>query len=330
MEIPIVKPNLTNLEIDYATKALREGEIGTKSPYVKEFEDKLAEYLGFKYAIYVNSGWSALLFACRVMKETISNEIVIPTFTMIACGTAAKQVGLDIEFVDVNKRGLLEGRYDKNVISIDIYGELSEARSEKFTIEDAAETFGKKDYYGDIVCFSFFYNKILTTGNGGACLTNDKELYDEMVLFRHHYYDGHSYIHEKDGYNVSQTGVMAAIGTKQLERIDKILERRREIGDRYAKELRNAWKCEEYWYQPYLCDTAKQKVELKKYLGEKGIATRDFFVPIHTMPPLKQILSAENAQKLSDKGLLLPLYPDMTKEEQDYVIKTINGFQRLG
>ena len=149
-----------------------------------------------------------------------------------------------------------------------------------------------------------------------------------MVLFRHHYYDGHSYVHKKDGYNVSQTGIMAAIGTKQLERIDEILERRREIGDKYARELPNAWKCEEYWYQPYLCDTAQQKVELKKYLGEQEIATRDFFVPLHTMPPFKQNISAENAQRLSDKGLLLPLYPDMTKEEQDYIIKTINEFQR--
>ena len=323
MEIPIVKPSLTNLEIDYATKALREGEIGTKSPYVKEFEEKLADYLGFKYAVYSNSGWSALLLACRVMKEKGFADIIIPTFTMIACGTAAKQVGLNIEFVDVNNRGLLQGLYTKPVMAIDIYGNMSSVRSTSFVIEDAAETFGKKDYYGDIVCFSFFYNKILTTGNGGACLTNDKELYEEMVLFRHHYYDGHSYIHEKDGYNVSQTGVMAAIGTKQLERIDEILERRREIGDRYARELSNAWKCEEYWYQPYLCDTTEEKIALKKLLEKKGIASRDFFTPLHTMPPLKEDIKAPNAQELSDKGLLLPLYPDMTKEEQDYIIKTI-------
>ncbi len=170
----MAKPDLTSLETDYAYKALREGEIGTKSPYVKEFEEKLAEYLGFKYAVFTNSGWSALLLACRA---TGAVEITMPTFTMVASGTAAKQAGMDITFTDVNERGLMEGHYEGVIMTVDIYGKLSKARS-LFVIEDAAEIFGKQDYYGDIVCFSFFYNKIITTGNGGACLTNDKFMYE--------------------------------------------------------------------------------------------------------------------------------------------------------
>jgi len=316
--IKMAKPDLTSLETDYAYKALKEGEIGTKSPYVKEFEEKLAEYLGFKYAVFCNSGWSALLLACRASGY---KRITMPTFTMVASGTAAKQAGMEIDFTDVNKRGLMEGQYKEPIMTVDIYGKMSEARS-PFIIEDAAEIFGKQDYYGDIVCFSFFYNKIITTGNGGACLTNDKDLYEEMKLFRHHYYDGKSYVHKKDGYNVSQSGVIAAIGTKQLERVDEILEKRRILGERYVKEL-GAWECSEYWYQPYL---PKERDNLAIYLESKGIPTRSFFTPLHTMPPFKQG-SYPIAEELSKKGILLPLYPTMTKEEQDYIIKSIKEYE---
>ena len=324
MKIPMAKPDLTSLEIDYATKALREHEIGVKSPYVKEFEEKLAEYLGFKYAIFVNSGWSALLLACRIAKELGHTQITIPSFTMIATGTAAKQAGLNVLIQDVDSRGMLNRNYTGAVLSVDMYGKLCETRGD-FTIEDAAEVFGKLPYYGDIVCFSFFYNKILTTGNGGACLTNDKKLYDEMVLFRHHYYDGHSYIHEKDGYNVSQTGIMAAIGTKQLERMDEILEKRKRLNERYVKEL-GAWECTMPWYQPYLCKSKDEKERLKTFLEHRDIATRDFFTPLHTMPPFEKTVECPTSEDLSARGILLPLYSSMTKEEQDYVIKAVKDF----
>src|SRR3990167_7844316 len=321
MKILMAKPDLTSLETDYAHKALVEGEIGVKSPYVKEFEEKLAEYCGFKYAVFCNSGWSALLLAVRASGH---KKITIPSFTMIASGTAAIQAGAKVQFVDVNERGLMTGNYSGAIMAVDMYGKLSSARGD-FTIEDAAEVAGKMPYYGDIVCFSFFYNKILTTGNGGACLTNDEKLYDEMVLFRHHYYDGHSYIHEKNGYNVSQTGIMAAIGTKQLERMDEILEKRKRLNERYVKEL-GAWECTMPWYQPYLCKSKDEKERLKTFLEHRDIATRDFFTPLHTMPPFEKTVECPTSEDLSARGIILPLYSSMTKEEQDYVIKAVKDF----
>ena len=318
----MAKPDLTSLETDYAHKALVEGEIGVKSPYVKEFEEKLAEYCGFKYAVFCNSGWSALLLAVRASGH---KKITIPSFTMIASGTAAIQAGAKVQFVDVNERGLMTGNYSGAIMAVDMYGKLSSARGD-FTIEDAAEVAGKMPYYGDIVCFSFFYNKILTTGNGGACLTNDENLYKEMVLLRHHYYDGHSYVHEKDGYNVSQSGVLAAIGTKQLERVEEILEKRKVLGERYEKEL-GAWQCDTPWYQPFMCQSEKEKDALVAYLDSKEIATRSFFNPLHRQPPFK---AKKKGFPVSDdlyaKGVLLPLYSTMTPEEQGYVIQEVNNF----
>ena len=108
MNIPMAKPDLTSLEHNYATKALKENEIGVKSPYVWEFEKKLQEATEYKYALFTSSGWAALLLACRVMKEAGHDEITIPSFTMIASGTAAKEAGLKIKLVDVNERGLME------------------------------------------------------------------------------------------------------------------------------------------------------------------------------------------------------------------------------
>ncbi len=143
-----------------------------------------------------------------------------------------------------------------------------------------------------------------------------------MKLLRHHYYDGKSYIHEKDGYNVSQSGVMAAIGTKQLERADEILEKRQVLGKRYVKEL-GAWECSEYWYQPYLCEN---RDGLAAYLESKDIPTRNFFTPLHIMPPFKQG-NYPIAEDLSKRGILLPLYPTMTKEEQDYIIKSVKDYE---
>lgn len=316
----MAQPDITRLEADYAYKALKEGEIGVNSPYVKEFEEKLADYLGFKYALFTSSGWGALLLACRASGY---KEITIPTFTMIASGTSAKQAGMKINFTDVNKRGLMEGQYEGAIMTVDVYGKMCEARSQ-FVIEDAAEIFGKYDYYGDIVCFSFFYNKIISTGNGGACLTNSKSLYEEMKLLRHHYYDGKSYVHEKDGYNVSQSGVLAAIGTKQLERADEILEKRRALGERYVKEL-GAWECSEYWYQPLI---SKDRDGLATYLESKGIPTRNFFTPLHSMPPFGQDIDCPIAEDLSKKGILLPLHPKMTSKDQDYIIKSVKDYEK--
>lgn len=325
----MAKPDLTDLEIEYASKALREGEIGVKSHYVREFEERLADYTGFKYAVATSSGWGALLLASRVAREIGYRTIAVPSFTMIASGTAAMQAGLNPYFFDVNERGLLEGDYKGAVMPVDMYGTMSKARGQ-FVIEDAAEIFGKHPYYGNIVCFSFFYNKILTEGNGGACVTNDENLYKEMVLFRHHYYDGGSYFHEKDGYNVSQSGVLAAIGTKQLERADEILAKRRILGRRYVEEI-GAWECTEYWYQPFLTANADERERLVKFLEEKGIATRSFFNPLHRQPAFPKtaqrlIKEFPVSKDLYDRGVLLPLYSQMTREEQDYVINKVKEF----
>lgn len=319
MKVPMVKPDITEREVEMVSKAVREGEISPKGKYVQQFEEVLADYNGKKYAVACNSGYSALLLAVRALEL---KEIIIPTLTMIASGTAAKHAGAEIEFCDVNERGLMEGFFAKPIMSVDLYGELSKADSTVAVVEDAAEVFGKLPYQGDIVCFSFYVNKIITTGNGGACLTDDEGLAKEMKLLRHHYYDGHTYEHKKDGYNASMTSMQAAMGIAQMERVDSMIARRKELGKRYVSEL-GAWPCTVYWYQPLLLESKEQKNFMKEELEKRGIATRDFFTLLHEQPCLKQNVRTPNAKSLSERGILLPLFSAMTDEEQTYVIENV-------
>ena len=190
--------------------------------------------------------------------------------------------------------------------------------------------FGKLPYTGDIVCFSFYVNKIITTGNGGVALTNDAKLAEEMKLFRHHYYDGKSYEHAKDGYNLSSSAINAAVGIVQLQRIDQMLDRRQVLGQRYTKEL-GGWNCETYWYYPLMCSDHKTKEDLKAYLEKRRVASRDFFTPLHRQPAFvnsDQIGTLINTIDLSERGLLLPLYSAMTDDEQSYVIAKVNEFYK--
>lgn len=323
-KVPMIKPDLTHQEFAAVKTAVEEGEIGAGSKYIQEFEEKLADYLGKRFAIVCNSGYSALLLACRAVKEILGvKKITIPTFTMVGSVTAAKHAGLEIEFIDVNERGLAEGDYE-TVMPVDIYGIQSKATG-GIIIEDAAEYFGPFQFKGTITCFSFYVNKVMTTGVGGVCITNDENLAKEMKLLRHHYYDGKNYSHAKDGYNLTMSGMQAALGLAQLRRIEEILEKRRFLGERYVKEL-NAWICESYWYQPLLMENKQQRNELKEYLIKKNIASREFFPPMHEQPPFLIDGNFSNAKKLSDCGILLPLYSTMILEEQDYVIEAVKEF----
>ncbi len=323
----MIKPDITQAEAEMAFKATLEGEISPKGKYVEIFEEALAKYLSFSHAVFCNSGYSALLLAIRASGI---KRIIVPSLSMIASATAPKHAGAEVIFADVNEKGLLEGDFGGHPIMIvDLYGNRSTAKSTNI-IEDAAEVFGPLPYTGDIVCFSFYVNKIITTGNGGVACTNDSEKAKEMKLLRHHYYDGKSYYHAKDGYNLSSSAVNAAIGIEQLNRADSMLERRQALGQRYVKEL-GAWPCETYWYQPYLCADKEEKENLKAYLEKRRIDTRDFFTPLHEQPAFTECEHRgliTNTQQLFDRGILLPLYSAMTEKEQSYVIDKVKAFYK--
>src|SRR3990167_2154737 len=324
MKIPMIKPDVWVDEANAVFQATMEGEIGPGSKYVAEFEEKLAKYLKKKYVVTCNSGYSSILLACRAVKEIYGvTDITLPAFTMIATGAGAKHAGLNLHFMDVNNRGQLEGHHE-DVMTVDIYGNQSPATG-NIVIEDAAEYFGPFKFRGLVTCFSLNINKSLTTGVGGICATDDESLAKEMGLLRFHYFEGFGgkYYHERAGYNLSMSGLQAALGIEQLKRVDEILEKRKVLGERYVKKLPKAWKCETYWYQPYLCDSHEEKERLKIHLEKNDIACRDFFPPITNNPPFADGKKYPVAEDLYARGLLLPVYSTMTDEEQTFIINTI-------
>jgi perosamine synthetase len=216
-----------------------------------------------------------------------------------------------------------------------------------FIIEDAAEAHGagykgrKVGSLSDISCFSFYGNKVITTGEGGMCLTDDKRLAEKMKMLRDHAMNPEKrYWHDEIGYNYRMTNLQAALGVSQLKKIDTFIEKKREIARWYASglsELENkglvtlpiemAWARNIYWmYSILIHDTfGLSRDELIMKLDEKDIETRPLFYPIHTMPMYRTGQSFPVADLLSRTGISLPSSVKLTTEQVAYITETIKG-----
>jgi len=210
-----------------------------------------------------------------------------------------------------------------------------------YAIEDAAEAHGaeykgkKVGSFGDIACFSFYGNKIITTGEGGMCITNNEELAERMRLLRDHGMSKQrKYWHEVVGFNYRMTNLQAAIGVAQLEKLDKFIEKKRQIAKWYAEELKeleekgliklhpemNWAKCV-YWMYSILIEN-KTKIGrdgLIRILEESEIETRSFFTPMHLLPMYKSNERLQIAEDLAKKGIILPSGIKLRKKEVKYV-----------
>jgi perosamine synthetase len=216
-------------------------------------------------------------------------------------------------------------------------------------IEDCAEAHGAKykgkkaGSFGDIACFSFYGNKIITTGEGGICLTNNHELAEKMRMLRDHGMNPEKrYWHEVIGFNYRMTNLQAALGVAQLEKIEEFIEKKREIAQLYSSLLKGVkgvalhpempWAKNVYWLYSILVDRnayGNGRNELMEKLAENGIETRYFFYPLHTMPPYKKYAKNSEfptSEKLSSTGINLPSGVKLTKKEISeiaYLIKNL-------
>jgi len=197
-------------------------------------------------------------------------------------------------------------------------------------IEDAAESHGVKPV-GDIACFSLFANKIISAGEGGVCLTNDRYLAEQMKYLRAMSFDkNHTFLHKEIGYNFRMTNMQAAVAKAQVEQIEEILNKRKKIEERYNKGLKDVKGItlmpnrDVLWYYDLL---AEDRDALRKYLEKHEIDTRVFFKPMSQQP---MYFNSEwkklKAAKFAEKGLYLPTYTDLSEEDQDYIISKIKDF----
>lgn len=319
--IPVCEPMLAGNELKYVTEAVSTGWISSSGKYVTEFENQFSEYCGCKYGIAVCNGTIALHLALIGLGIGKGDEVIVPTFTMIAsafavCYTGAKPVFVDADKdtwnIDVKKIEEKITSKTKAIMPVHIFGKMCDmdaihALAKKYNLyvlEDAAEAHGAS-YHGvkagassDIAAFSFFANKNITTGEGGMVVTNNKEFYDRARYFKNVCFplDGpRNYQHEDIGYNYRMSNVVAAIGLAQVEKADDYKEMRIRNHQLYKKYLSDVpgilfqsepdKDCIDVcWMNTIVIDPAKyghHKDELIAHLKENEIDTRLLFTGMH-------------------------------------------------
>lgn len=359
MRIQVAQPVLQGNEKKYVLDCLETNWISSIGKYINEFESSFAEFCGVKYAIATNNGTTALHVALVALGVGSGDEVIIPTVTYIATANAVKYCGGTPVFVDVDPvtlnilPGAIESKItDKTVgiIPVHLYGHPADMveinriaeRSNLWVLEDAAEAHGAKvngrkvGSLARCATFSFFGNKIITTGEGGMVTTDDDSLAARIRLLRGQGMDPHRrYWFPEIGYNYRMTNIQAAIGLAQLETIDEALRFRSELAEWYNEGLANVQglvlpvvkpgMVASYWMYTILLSDGGQheRDKLMAQLEVVGIETRPVFYPMHVLPPYKEEESYPNADLWSQRGINLPTHQGLTREQVQYVCDSV-------
>jgi len=347
-KFPVYQPSLNGNEKKYVMECLDTTWISSKGKYVSEFEKQFAEFTGVKHATTVSNGTVAIHLALLALGIGPGDEVIVPTLTYIASVNAIVYCGATPVFVDslLNSWQIdpedVERKITQNtraVMAVHLYGQVCEMDTLKkicvahsiFLVEDCAEATGS--YYkgkhagsfGDISTFSFYGNKTITTGEGGMVITNDETLHDRAVHFKGQGLAQHrQYWHDVVGYNYRMTNICAAIGVAQLENVDTVLKRKRDIANWYSENLPKEVEfhaeqkntIHSYWMCSLLVNDPKDREPLRNYLAEKGVETRPLFYPVHTMPMYAAKYQKHPvAENLGWRGMNLPSYPGLEKND---------------
>lgn len=362
--IPVCEPFIGAKELNYVTDCIKSGWISSSGKYIEKFENIWASYCGVKYGISVSNGTVALQMAIRCLDLKEGDEVIMPTFTIISCAMALVYNGIKPVLVDSEDRtwnmnvNEIEGKITKKtkaIMVVHIYGhpckmdkifELA-AKYDLKVIEDAAEAHGaeykgrKCGGLGDISCFSFYANKIVTTGEGGMVLTDNKDYAERLRYLRNlSFRPERRFYHTELGYNFRLTNIQAAIGLAQIGRIEKSVEKKRQIACSYDKELKNlscltlpmeeCWAKNVYWMYGIVLNKNSEynAVDFAIKLAEKGVETRPFFLGMHEQPVFQKmgLFKGESypvANSIARQGLYLPSGLTLKKEEIKYIAETI-------
>jgi perosamine synthetase len=358
-QIPVAEPMIGERELAYVTDAVRSGWVSSIGKYVTRFEEGIASASGARYAVATNNGTAALHLALLVLGIGPGDEVIVPSLTFVATANAVRYVGATPVFADsdadhwcidpVEIERCITPR-TKAIVPVHLYGHPADmdpidtiARSRGIAIvEDAAEALGTTyrgrpvGAIGDAGVFSFYGNKLVTTGEGGMLVTNDAALADRARLLRDHAMDPvRRYWHGEVGYNFRLTNIQAALGLAQVERMGEFLARKREVAQRYRAGLDGiaglrlqremAWARSSWWMSTVELDSAfgVGRDLLARALAARGVDTRPVFLPVHTLPPYREQQVLHNAQRIARQALTLPSAASLTAEDQDYVIACV-------
>ena len=356
--IKLYEPKIYKEDINLVNKTLKEGWVSGNSPIVKDFENKIREFCGVKYCLATSSGTTGLHLALLGSGLKSGDEVLTPSLSYIATANAVKYFGGKPVFIDVNKNDFqidtkkIEEKINnrtKAIIPVHLYGgvpNLKEIRkvAKKYKlkiIHDAAEALGstyeEKQSVGfdDVGIISFFPNKVITTGEGGAILTNNKTIYEKCLKLRSQgLAKNGDYIHDVIGYNYRISALSAALGYNQVDKIFDHVNLKYEIFETYKNKLsehniqfqtfeKNVQSS--YWLTVAVFPEKIKIKKLQEYLYKNQIETRRIFYPIHLQKPYfsKKSEKFEISEELYDRGLCLPTYPGLKKKEIEYIVDKI-------
>ena len=373
MKIPVNEPLLGEEELANVTETLRTGWISSSGRFIEAFESAWAEYCGMDYAVAVSNGTVALQAAVACLDLEPGDEIILPTFTIISCAQAVVYNGGVPVLVDSEPRtwcmdvAQIEAKITprtRAIMPVHVYGhpvdmdpivDLAQ-RHHLVVIEDAAEAHGalycsrrgtsdetwrRCGGLGDIGTFSFYANKLVTTGEGGMLLTHDPRTAEKARSIRNLCFQpDRRFYHTQLGNNFRLTNIQAAIGLAQVGRIEQTIERKRRMGQAYTEQLgeipglqlpvEEDWARQVYWMYGLVLDesTGIDAAEMARRLAARNVDSRPFFLGMHEQPAFhtRGLFLGERypvAERIARQGLYLPSGVALTQTQIDQVCQAV-------
>jgi len=365
--IPVSEPLVGETEISNVLECLRTGWISSAGRYIEEFESRWAAYCGMSHGVAVSNGTVALEVAVRCLDLEPGDEVILPAFTIISCVQAVIYAGGVPVLVDSDPRtwtmdvGQIESKITKKtraIMPVHIYGHPVDmepvwALARKYNlriVEDAAEAHGAECHgrkcggLGDISCFSFYANKIITTGEGGMVLTKSEAYAEKARSLRNLCFrSDRRFLHTELGHNYRLTNLQAAIGAAQVGKIEELVQLKRTMAAGYTSGLRDCpgltlpveepWARNVYWMYGLVLDESLgfNARALADRLRARGVETRPFFLPMNVQPALHDLgLFTDNepfpvAERLGEYGLYLPSSLGLTAGETEFVCQAVRS-----
>lgn len=360
IKYPVYQPQLLGNEKKYVMECLDSSWISSKGKFVNQFENQFSNFVGANYGTAVCNGTVALHLALLGLGIGEGDEVIVPTLTYIASVNSITYTNAIPVFVDSLedtwqidpedvKRKITSKT--KAIMAVHLYGHPCDMEALKkicdeynlFLIEDCAEAIGSKykgqhvGTFGDVATFSFYGNKTITTGEGGMVITNDGALHDKLVHLKGQgLAKDREYWHDAIGYNYRMTNICAAIGVAQLEQIESVLSKKRQIAIWYQEFLKDTAYIfhdesddvfHSYWMNTILLPEDMDRDALKQFLNDKGIETRPMFYPIHIMPIYsKKHEKHQIAESLARRGMNLPSYPGLSRKDILQITSVLKAF----
>ncbi len=371
MNVPLFEIYNDEDDVKFISEQIASGKFWAVGSKVTEFEDMVADYIGTKHAITFNSGTSALHAALLAHGIGNNDEVIVPSFTFISTVNSPLFVGAKPVFADIEEETMgidfqaVQDKITENtkaIIPVHYGGcpckikELKDIADDNdlILIEDAAEAFGASvngknvATFGDSNILSFCQNKIITTGEGGAVVTDSDEIYEKLKLIRSHgrlesgdYFSTvglFDYI--ELGFNWRMSNLTATLGISQISKADKIIELRQKNVDYLSKRILEETdeiiipkvpKGYKHVYQLFSV-LANNRDELIDYLSDNGISSKIYFDPVHKSEFYKNKLKYNDilpvTEKIYKKTITLPMFPSLTSEQMDYMAETIGKFYK--